>query len=299
MFLNKRIKIIFIVAIVGIIIALIYRDYSNELGPEATRTFYLENNDSVRFTQRLSDEPTFVEETMGEEIKEENNPRLKKIFDELNSIKASCDAIYEGKLSEEKIIDPSSDIFSDTEKIAALITSVYENVILSREKLKKIVPRYLNVISNEQEVTVDEFYSFVQMMMSCFSSDMSFYIETSFEVKRNEKERQDFEAQVISSLMTIVHWIITEDKLPDGLLFSLNIFRAVGEYYEYDDEYFLEIDNLYDKITNYEEVFFSDFEDVKLVSEPGLRMESYLREMELIADDFKFFYDQRFSEFRR
>lgn len=296
--MNKKFFFTLFLFVVGVAVALIYRRYNSEFRPEKTRTFYLENNDSVRFTQRLSDEKSFVEESIGEEVTPKNNPRLEKIFSELEGIKAKCDAVYEGKLAEEKIIDPESDLFSNTEQIAGLITSVYEEVILNRERLKKIVPNYLSVISQEKEVSVDKFYSFIQMMMSCFSSDMSFYVETSFEVKRTDEEKKIFEKEVVSSLMMVVNWIITEDKLPDGLLFTLNIFRAVGEYYQYDDEYFSEVDNLYDKITNYEEVFFSDFEDVKYVSEPSLRMESYLNEMELIADDFKFFYDQRFSQFR-
>ena len=295
--MNRKFALTILLFCIGIAAALIYRRYDNELSPLKTRSFYLENNDPVRFTKRLSNsEQNQIEEVSPTEPKE--NPRLEKVFTKLERIKSSCDAVYKENLEQDKIIDPDSEIFSDTKQVASLVMKIYENIILNREKLKDIVPQYLTIIQDEEKVSVDKFYNFIQMMMSCFSSDMSFFVETTFEVNRSEEDKKLFEKEVLSSLMKVVYWIVSEDRLPDALLFSLNIFRAVGEYFEYGDDYFSEVDNLYEKITNYEEVFFSEFEDVKYVSEPGLRMESYLREMEIISDDFKFFFDQRFPEYR-
>lgn len=295
--MNRKFALTILLFCVGIAAALIYRRYDNEYSPLKTRSFYLENNDPVRFTKRLSDtDQKQFEEVRVEEPKE--NPRLEKVFTKLEAIKSSCDAVYKKNLEQDKIIDPDSEIFSDTKQVASLVMKIYENIILNREKLKDIVPEYLVIIQDEEKVSVDKFYNFIQMMMSCFSSDMSFFVETTFEVDRSDEDKKFFEKEVLGSLMKVVYWIVSEDRLPDALLFSLNIFRAVGEYFEYGEDYFSEVDNLYEKITNYEEVFFSEFEDVKFVSEPGLRMESYLREMEIISDDFKFFFDQRFPEYR-
>ncbi len=222
--------------------------------------------------------------------------RINVLLEDLDEINKSCEDQIASLLPPSEVLDPEGQFFSRPDVVEERLSEVVFTILKARKSLESKLREMESIFTEKGKVPTQKFYSSVQSMMLCLSSDVSLFLESTFEssVLKGDKERTNV---LTRKVITFVDELILNGVMPDALLFSLNVYRVIGETNKFDEEYFNELNSLYDKISTYEESFFSEFSDEEVITDPNERLELYLSEMKLLYEEFNYVRRSRLENY--
>ncbi len=300
--LKKSIKNILIFTILALIAIFIYRYYQNVKKPEVTRKYYQSKSLSapsqgpLNFDGKSNSVKSIVKENkVARQIKDKNE-RLYSLIQELDQLNKACEDEIAALLPPSEVLDPEGKFFEKFDTVNERMGQVVGVIFQARKSLPRFQSRALELFENEEILESQLFYSTIQSLMLCLSSDVSLFLESALEsLVKNGSDQELVELE--QKMVGLVDYLVQDARLPDALLFSLNIYRIIGEARKHDEVYFNELNLLYDKISQFDENFFSEFRDEDKVQDPNDRYELYTSEMKLLYDEFNYVRKSRLREY--
>jgi len=274
--------------------------------PEQKRSFYkrsrLEKNKPVyKRRQLLHEELPEYEETAPIELAIEGSAgdiqRIRELIKQLDKRNKECEAIIGRTLPNEEIIDPENPIFKNPELLTEKITGVFDQ-ILHRDIAISSLKTFESYYQEKTEVESDLFFNSLRSTLICRGADIGLFLESAYEAMDEDRWTKNdievFNSKVLGLLASSLEY----DTLPDNLLFSLNILRLVGKSGKLGDDYYSELDDVYGRISAYEDSFFDEIQDNQKIYSPGDKFQNYFEELDEIGDEIRYIMNRRFKDYR-
>lgn len=273
--------------------------------PEKKRKFYTSKN--LKKVQPKYKRRQLLHEEMPEQVESEpiainiqgsgkRIGEIKEIIQALDRRNKECEKFLSDQLPNEEIIDPENPIFSSPERVSAKMSLVLNN-ILNRDISLNSLQKFEDFYRENNEVDADLFFNSLRSTLICRGADTGLFLESAYEAMKqgnwSKQEINDFNGNMLSLLSVSLE----NDILPDNLLFSLNILRLVGSSTKQNEEFYVELDEVYGRISAYEDSFFDEIQDSKTIYSPGDKFQNYFEELEEISDDVRYIINRRFKDY--
>ncbi|OIQ20714.1 MAG: hypothetical protein BM556_01885 [Bacteriovorax sp. MedPE-SWde] len=298
----RNISILIVILLVGYFI---YDYLEGDYIPESKRKFYKKvkyKRRELKFTRRelMHEElPEYEKEADPEKVIIKGNgnglAEIKEALKALDKRHKECEAFLAKALPNEEIIDPENEIFRSPERVTAKVVDVFTE-ILTREVSSSALLTFENFYKDKSDVEADLFFNTLRSSLICRGADTGLFLESAYEAMKDnwsEKEVEEFN----SALLGMLSNSLESDVLPDNLLFSLNILRLVGTSSKQTEEYYSELDDVYGRISSYEDNFFDEIQDSKKIYSPAEKFEGYFEELDQISEDIRYIMNRRFKSF--
>jgi hypoxanthine phosphoribosyltransferase len=221
---------------------------------------------------------------------------IKETIKALDQRNKECESFLSNQLPNEEIIDPENPIFSSPERVNAKMSTVLNN-ILNRTIALDALSKFEDYFRENNEVEADLFFNSLRSTLICRGADTGLFLESAYEAMKqgnwSKEEIDEFNGNMLAMLATSLE----TDILPDNLLFSLNILRLVGSSTKQNEEFYVELDEVYGRISAYEDNFFDEIQDSKTIYSPGDKFQNYFEELEEISDEVRYIINRRFKDF--
>lgn len=300
-----------IISAIGLFGYYLYKYITDEYAPKSKREYYsaryLKKKEMKLVQRRLMheeieselDNDNYYKDASTREASQRlsgTNIQLKELITSLEQKNLECESYIRRVLPNEQIIDPENNFFSDPSVVFGKANDVF-SFLFPRRLSMEALNQFEDYFMSKDEVNLDFFYNTIRSAMICRKGDVGLFLESIFESMESGNWSPSEVIEFNGYILGAIKVSIEDDFLPDNLLFSLNLLRLVGTREKFPEEFFNELDEVYQRIADYEDSFFDGSENSKKIYNPGGQLESYLDELELISDDIRYIMLRRFSNY--
>ncbi|EQC51736.1 hypothetical protein [Bacteriovorax sp. DB6_IX] len=304
---TKTLRNIFILVVALLAGYFIYDYLEDDYIPEQKRHFYKETRlkrkkPSYVRRQLLHEEVPEAEEQEIESIAKQfkgNTPdveKIKALIKKLDNRNKECEKFLAQNLPNEQIIDPENPIFLNADQVIGKLDFIF-NDILYRDISMTAIKAFGDFYQEQREVDSDLFFNSLRSTLICRGADISLFLESAYEAMKQGQWSPEEVTRFNRTLLNLVSSSLDHDNLPDNLLFSLNVLRLVGTSSGFNEDFYGELDDVYGRISAYEDQFFDEIQDGQVIFSPGDKFQNYFEELDGISDEVRYIINRRFKDF--
>ena len=297
-----RTTILVVLMLVGY---LCYQYLQDDYIPEYKREFHsLVPKKGQSFVKRKQYHEV-VEEAYGDEIdksttevtgKNKNSKVELLLHEVMNLLKdknTSCEKYIEGFMPNESLIDAESDIYNNADMLRGKLEGAFENSF-RRDIIFDSIEEIAKILEGVDKLGRDMFYQVLRSLMICRNGDLSILLEGIHDAKISDTDKDKLTKKIVEILWASIR---EGDALPDNMLFTIQIMRQIGEAKKLGPTFESELDDIHERIANFDEFYFEEIHSSDYVQSPLFRFRAYLDEMREISDEVMFLMKKAFPDY--
>ncbi len=245
-----------------------YTYYNDEYHPEALREQHSQNA-PIAFTDRALPKKKFVPRKQfheqvdykrsDDQVVALNNigpdtgafSELSAVIEDLKRTNADCEQSFNSVMPPAQIIDPNSGYFGQESNIANLVNRALDQ--LTNNEGRAIAKRFPELaqeaLDSVDEISEEDMATIMRAPLVCRQSNITVLFETIIEMSSEGKLTDAQRAEIVDSAVNKLVVSLETDSLQDNILMSLTLLKAVGSLSSKNQEYFSELEAIYDEMS--------------------------------------------------
>ncbi|MFG1526819.1 hypothetical protein [Halobacteriovorax sp. RZ-2] len=266
--MKKRILLFLSVLVLMALGYYFYTYYNDEYHPEALREQYSQNA-PIAFTDRALPKKKFVPRKQFHEQADYKRSddqvvalnglgpdsgvfsELSSTIEELKKSNSDCEVTFNEYLPPAQIIDPDSSFYAQDESIVNLVNRSLDLLMnLEGRAIAKRFPQYAQeALDSVDEISEEDMAAIMRAPLVCRQSNITVLFETIIEMSSEGKLTDAQRAEIVDSAVNKLVVSLEADSLQDNILMSLTLLKAVGSLSSKNQEYFSELEAIYDEMS--------------------------------------------------
>ncbi|MFG1547246.1 hypothetical protein [Halobacteriovorax sp. XZX-2] len=287
--MKKRILLFLSVLVLMALGYYFYTYYNDEYHPEALREQYSQNA-PVAFTNRELPKKKFVPRKQFHEKSDYKRSddevvalvglgmdngvfsELSGSIEELRKANIDCEQTYNDYMPPAQIIDPNSGFYAKEDgNVLSLLNRAMDLLInIEGRAIAKRFPELAQeALDSVDEISEDDMAKIMRAPLVCRQSNITVLFETLIEMSSEGKISDNQRAEIVGSMVNKLVVSLESDSLQDNILMSLTLLKALGSLSSKNDEYFSELESIYDEMAATQVGIMKDSDKKAKVVNPG------------------------------